>query len=66
MRGDKLYLQDMVDAADAIARFIGGSDCDTFITSDLLHSAVQMKLTIIGEAASRVTDELRDRHPEIA
>ena len=66
MRSDRLYLQDIVEAADAIAGFIGGSDRDSFSRSDLLISAVQMKLTIIGEAASRIKDQLRDKHPEIA
>ncbi|HEX8282446.1 MAG TPA: DUF86 domain-containing protein [Pyrinomonadaceae bacterium] len=65
MRRDELYLSDIVEAADSIASFLSGRGRDAFLSDDLLRSAVLHKLTIIGEAAARVSAELRDRHPEI-
>lgn len=53
MRREELYLADIVDAADAITRFIADADAQTFAENDLLRSAVLNKLAIIGEAAAR-------------
>ena len=56
MRTEALYLDDIIDAADGIARFIGDIDKETFLGDDLYQSAVLQKLIIIGEAASRLSD----------
>lgn len=65
MRSDKLYLSDIVQAADSIARFVAGMDEERFVDDDLVCSAVLHKLTINGEAAARVSSELRQSYPEI-
>jgi uncharacterized protein with HEPN domain len=65
MRHESLYLTDMVEAADHIAEFISGAEFQTFQDSELLRSAVVQKLAIIGEAAARVSEELRDRYPQV-
>jgi uncharacterized protein with HEPN domain len=65
MRRDELYLSDIVEAADSIASFLSGRGRDSFLQDDLLRSAVLHKLTVIGEAAARVSADLRERHPEI-
>ena len=54
MRREGLYLSDIVDAADAIERFISGVDREAFLRDDLRQSAVLQKLIVIGEAASRL------------
>jgi uncharacterized protein with HEPN domain len=48
MRREKLYLSNILEAADAIDKFLAGLDKDAFINSDLIRSAVLQKLTIIG------------------
>ncbi|MBZ5728353.1 MAG: DUF86 domain-containing protein [Acidobacteriia bacterium] len=65
MRHESLYLTDIVEAADHIAEFISGADSRTFQESELLRSAVIQKLTIMGEAAARVSEQLRTRHPQV-
>lgn len=62
MRREELYLVDIIEAADAINRFIGDRDFEAFADDDLLQSAVLQKLTIIGEAAARLPVEFRAHH----
>ena len=65
MRRDELYLNDIVEAADHIATFLGQVDFDGFRQSELIRSAVVQKLAIIGEAAARTSGELTGRFPQI-
>jgi uncharacterized protein with HEPN domain len=65
MRSEKLYLTDIVEAADAIQRFVADVEQDDFLHDELYQSAVLQKLTIIGEAAARLSNEFKSRYPEI-
>jgi len=65
MRRDKLYLADIVEAADAVAVFLAGAERERFLQDDLLRSAVLQKLSIIGEAAARLSKEFRARHADV-
>jgi uncharacterized protein with HEPN domain len=65
MRRDDLYLNDIIEAADHIAAFLGETDFEGFQESELVRSAVVQKLAIIGEAAARVSDELTGRYSQI-
>ncbi len=65
MRPDELYLRDILAAAAAIERFLKGIEPRRFLDDELLQSAVLQKLTVIGEAAARISPEFRTAHPEI-
>lgn len=65
MRRERLFLEDILQAADAIAEFTRGQQMDSFQASRLLRSAVVHQLTIIGEAVARLSAELRSRHSAI-
>ena len=65
MRREELYLRDIVEAADFVAQFVDGLDRPAFQQSELIRSAVAHKLSIVGEAAARMPEEVRSRHPEI-
>ena len=65
MRHEVLYLTDIVEAADAIQRFIEGVQREDFVGDELRQSAVLQKLIVIGEAAARLPVEFRDRHSQI-
>ncbi len=58
-RRELLYLNDIVEAAEAISTFIAGQDRDSFVGNDLVRSAILQKLQIIGEAAAHVSEETR-------
>jgi uncharacterized protein with HEPN domain len=65
MRSDELYLVDILDACNAIGEFIAQVSPVQFEGNDLVRSAVLQKLIMIGEAARRVSQELRDRHADV-
>jgi len=65
MRPEELYLTDIVEAADAIQRFIIGIEPHDFLNDELRQSAVLQKLIVIGEAAARLPNAFRDQHPEV-
>lgn len=65
MRPEKLYLSDIVEAAERIAEFVVGLDEAAFYRDAKTQSAVLQKLIVIGEAAARLPQDFKDRHPEI-
>ena len=65
MRPERLYLTDIVEAAEAIADFIAGLDEAGFYQDSKSQSAVLQKLIVIGEAAARLPQEFRAQYPQI-
>lgn len=65
MRNEKLYLVDIVDAADRIASMVSGLTEEEWIDDDARRDGVMYRLIIIGEAASHLTAEFRSSHPTI-
>ena len=64
MRSDRERLLDILEAIDRIDAY-KGSDRSDFDTDELLQVWIVHHLQIIGEAASRLSDELRNRHTEV-
>jgi len=65
MRPDRLFLSDIVEAADAIVDHIGGRDREALQADRTARAAVLHELTVIGEAAARISSVTREDHPEI-
>jgi len=65
MRPEVLYLQDIVEAAEAIGRFVACVRRRDFMKDELRQAGVLQKLIVIGEAAAHLSREFRDRHPEV-
>ena len=53
-KDDRVYLEQILDAADKIRRFVGDMDEDEFLNDQKTQSAVIMQLALIGELAKRV------------
>jgi uncharacterized protein with HEPN domain len=51
MRRERLYLEDIISAADAVAEFINRHDCESFHANRMLRSAAVHQLTVIGGCA---------------
>ncbi|MCX7790403.1 MAG: DUF86 domain-containing protein [Chloroflexaceae bacterium] len=65
MRPERLYLTDIVDAADAVARFLRGVDESAIMQDELRQSAVLQKLIVMEEAAARLPCAFCETHSEI-
>ncbi len=65
MRLEELYLQDIVESVNSIERFLKDVEEKDFLSNDLLQSAILYKLTIIGEAATNISSELKSRHSQV-
>jgi len=65
LRTDALYLTDIIEAADAIGEFVGRLKREAFVGDRMARSAVLQQLTVIGEAASRLSADFRHRRPDI-
>ncbi len=65
MRSEKLYLIDILEAADAIQRFCTGKNFNDFLYDEMCQSAVLQKLIVIGEAAVRLSSEFQSAHDEM-
>ena len=65
MRRDAEYLRDILEASDAVKRFLAGVDRTEFERDELRQGAVVHRLTVIGEAAAKLPDALRARAPGV-
>jgi len=61
MSSDTTYLLDMLDAARLAIKYAAGKTLQQFKSDTLCQDAVLHRLTIIGEAARRVSEETRNR-----
>jgi uncharacterized protein with HEPN domain len=65
MRRDRERILDIMEALDSLARSLVDCKEADFLSNDLLYDATAHKLTIVGEAAARISDEVKDRYPQI-
>ena len=61
----RLRIEDMLDAADAIEKFVRGGDFDTFRRDRKTVDAVVRNLEVMGEAARHVPDSIRQKFADI-
>ena len=64
-RDYRLYLEDIVEAADRILRYTVGTGYDSFASDDKTVDAVVRNLEIIGEAAKKLPENAKQRMPDI-
>ena len=62
---DPVCVIDMLSAARGVVRSLQGVSLAKYQSDQDLRHAVERKIEIMGEAARRLSDGLREKHPEI-
>lgn len=62
---DKGRIEHIIQAIDNVAMFVEGVSFDDFNKDKMMFFAVVKNIEIIGEAANKLTKELRSQHPKI-
>ena len=65
MRHESSFLKDIVSACRKIQAIVAATSEESFLKSEIPPAAVLHHLAVIGEAISRLSPELRDRHAEV-
>jgi uncharacterized protein with HEPN domain len=64
-RDFEVYLDDISEACGKIVDYTAGFSYERFIEDDKTLDAVLRNLTVMGEAAKRLPDDVRNRFPGI-
>jgi uncharacterized protein with HEPN domain len=62
---DDAYLLDMLLAARKVMKYAQGVDFERFDQDEILQDAIMRRIQIIGEAARKVSEEFKEKHPGI-
>lgn len=65
MQRDRAYIQDIIDAARLAMSYLNKVTEEEFAHDTQIQDAVIRRIEIIGEAARRVSPELRGANPQI-
>ena len=63
-RSHRLFLRDMLEACEKVMRS-EGLDFHAVVRNGLVWDAVLRNLEVLGEAAKKVPDSVRARHPSV-
>ena len=64
-RSPQLLLEDIIGSANKILAYTNGLSYEQFLDDDRTVDAVIRNFEIIGEAANRLPEEIRDQYPNI-
>jgi uncharacterized protein with HEPN domain len=64
-RETKLLLSDIIESIDKIKRYTLGYTFEEFLNDSKTNDAVVRNFEIIGEAANRIPEEIRDQNNQI-
>jgi uncharacterized protein with HEPN domain len=65
MRRDRALLDDMIEAAASIGAIVAETNYHGLLSDEIRKAAILHHLSVIGEAAGRVSSELREKYPNI-
>jgi len=64
-RDESLYFADIIESCEKVLRFTKGMTYKDFVHDDLHFDAVLRNLEIIGEAVKNVSEEVRQKYPNV-
>jgi uncharacterized protein with HEPN domain len=62
---DRVRISHMIDALNSVAKFIAGRSRDDLDRDEMLLFALIRAIEIVGEAASKMSEEMRSTNPQI-
>jgi uncharacterized protein with HEPN domain len=65
MKDDKIYIEHILQSIDRIEDYLSGKDHQSFSDDFMTQDAVVRQLEIVGEAAKRISKELRNLNPQV-
>lgn len=65
VNSDKIFLHHIVDAINKIEKYLKNRSFSDFAKKDMLFDAVVREIAIIGEAASNISDDTKEKNPQI-
>jgi len=65
MRRDRQRLEDILESLDSLPRIIGRRTEAEFLSDESTRYAVAQRLTVVGEAAARLSPDLKQRFPAV-
>jgi uncharacterized protein with HEPN domain len=65
MRRERLLLDEMISAAERIVELVADDAEDEIAADRTRREAVLWNYTVLGEAASQLTDEFTEQHPQV-
>lgn len=65
MESDRLYVEHIRGAIAKIRQFVAGLSYGSFSINELAQSAVLRELSVIGEAAKKLSETFKQRHDSI-
>lgn len=65
MQHDRLRLQDILESLDSLPRIVGRRTEAEFLRDETARYAVVQRLVVVGEAAARLSPEVRQRYPTV-
>jgi uncharacterized protein with HEPN domain len=66
MRREELYVADLVDNARAVREYVDGVTRERWDADRVLRDAVLYRMLLLGEIASALPDDFRDKYPDVA
>ncbi len=64
MKNDNVYLHHILECIENIESYVPNGKSD-FFSSKLIQDAVIRNLEIVGEATKRISQDLREQHPQL-
>jgi uncharacterized protein with HEPN domain len=65
MKDDKLYLIHICECIERIEKYTAGGGKDAFLVSTLVQDAVMRNLQTMAESTQRLSDAMKEAHPEV-
>ena len=64
-RSWQLFLRDMLEAARKVMRYTDNRRLESFVADEMAYDATLRNLAILGEAAKKIPEDIRERYPAV-